>query len=149
MDNEYTKAYNRKLERAAADEMATWIKSLIPNGKFFTGTYRPSSRWLSDKTAFNDFKYVLRQAGYKGLFFVAFHGDADGGIHVHAILEDNAQISKITLFWLRSFGAYELGDARQGAYNYVATRGMAQDRYGNHRYRENFKTARTVKVSSR
>lgn len=122
--------------------MAEWTKTQIPNGVFFTGTYSNEvlnkKGWMSDDAVFSDFKYVLRQAGYKGKYFVAFHDNGAEDGHLHAILEDTPAAAKVPYFWAKSFGGYKFGPAEDGAYEYVANRGLQTGRHGNARYRENF-----------
>lgn len=135
---------NRRKTRASAvvTEMAAWTKTHIPNGVFFTGTYSNEvlnkKGWMSDAVVFSDFEDVLSKAGYKGKYFVAFHDNGAGDCHLHAILEDTPAAAKVPYFWSKSFGGYKVGPAEDGAYEYVANRGLETGRHGDARYRENF-----------
>lgn len=143
MDRSFRRTNRRKTRaNSVVTEMAEWTKTQIPNGVFFTGTYSNEvlnkKGWMSDDSVFSDFEFVLRQAGYKGKYFVAFHDNAADDGHCHAILEDTPAAAKVPYFWSKSFGGYKFGSADDGAYEYVANRGLQTGRHGDARYRENF-----------
>jgi len=141
MDSE-RKRSTRRVTDTVVLATADWIQDQIPDGLFFTGTYSndvlAKKGWVSDRTVHRDFEYALRQAGYKGQYFVAFHDNGGGDVHCHAILENTAAANKVRYFWNKANGCYKCGSADREAYIYVANRAMKTGKDGDHRYKENF-----------
>lgn len=143
MDRSFRRTNRRKTRaNSVVTEMAAWTKTKIPNGVFFTGTYSNEvlnqKGWLTDRAILKDFKFVLKQAGYTDKCFVAFHDNGAGDGHVHAILMNTPAAAKVPYFWSKLCGGYKLGPADDGAYEYVAKRGLETGKDGNARYWENF-----------